>query len=295
MRVVAVVDRDQVVDLVQQRQADRGVELAHLRVDAQAGDLIDAGDAVIAHQSDLIRQSGVMGRHGAAFQGVEDLRRVKAEDLRVAEPADRPTAMRGAERVRGVEDQVQAASSGERLERVDGARPPPQMHADDCPGSRRHGLRDTGGIEGVGVAIDVCKHRCQTFPRQCMCGGDEGERRQDDLAAEPERADTELQRGRAAAHRNAVRHPEPCGESFLQRADLWAVVGDPTGVEDGAEAFQHALPVADVRTADVQRGVECRSGAVHGEIAARPLHAHRRLVMRSRPFAVRDTTHDARR
>ena len=98
-----------------------------------------------------------------------------------------PLAAGAAEGVRRVEQQLQPAPSRDARQLVHVARPAPQVHADDARRARRDGGLHARRVEAVRRRIDVGEHRRDLLPLQGVRGGDEGERRNDDLAGEPER------------------------------------------------------------------------------------------------------------
>src|SRR6185437_9187236 len=84
------------------QEPERGVQLTHLAVDSggRDGDLVD--ETKILQVIDSLLRLGVRRDDCAALEGVEHLRRVKAEDGEIAIVEDASTRRADAERVRRV-------------------------------------------------------------------------------------------------------------------------------------------------------------------------------------------------
>ena len=115
------------------------------------------------------------------------------------------------------------------------------MHADDAARARRDHAAHGGGVEVVGGGIDVGEDRRDTLPVERVRRGDEGPGGNDHLAFESQRADGDLQRDRAVAHRDAVLDAEVFGDALLELLHHGAVVGQPLVVQDLVDPLQECL------------------------------------------------------
>jgi hypothetical protein len=119
-----------------------------------------------------------------------------------------------AERLAGVLDDRQAvALQGRRVGRV-----AEDVHRQQCAravGDRRRGRRR---VEVQRDRVDVHEHRARPLVEHGVRRGDEGERRRHDLLALPhtDRAQRQVQAGRARGHGAGVRHAQPGGERGLE-------------------------------------------------------------------------------
>merc|ERR1711965_517485 len=97
-------------------QRERGVRLAELRVRAAVSNSVLAGEAKVARRHDARSERGVVRRHEAALERVEELGRVEAEDLGPAAPATtRTVGVARAEGVRRVVDDGTSRAPPRRL------------------------------------------------------------------------------------------------------------------------------------------------------------------------------------
>src|SRR5436190_13609874 len=117
--VVRAVHVDELLDALEVRDPHRRGDLAHLPVRADRDDVVVAGEPEVRHQPHLPRERRVIRSDRAAFERVEELRCVKAEDLRRAEVADHHAAARAAECVRRVEEQRELVTLRNARQRLD--------------------------------------------------------------------------------------------------------------------------------------------------------------------------------
>ena len=165
-----------------------------------------------------------------------------------------------------IEHQFETMLVGDRLQFADRRTAPPQVNADDAGSARRDHAAHGGGIEVVGSRINVRKHRRDGLPVQCMSSGDEGVGRDDHFAFQPQRADRDLQRDGAVAHRHTVFDAVKFGDAPLEFLHQRAVVAQPAPFKYIVHIFQERLAAADVGAAYVQLLVESRWCAVDGEV-----------------------------
>ncbi len=151
-----------------------------------------------------------------------------------------------------VEEQSQPMPAGDALQRFDITRPAPYVHADDGAGARRNEGLHAGRIEVVRPRVDIAKDRREPLPLQGVGRRNERERRHDDLARQPQRADGDLQGHGAVAQGDAVSHPGQLRQAALEFAYVRPAVGQPAGVQDVVDPRQEAVAVADIGPADVE-------------------------------------------
>ena len=264
--VVLAVDGDKCLHAFQGSQPHRGAGFAHLAVGSQVDHVVQAGEAEVLHQPDLLGHRVVVGDDRPALEAVHELGGVEAEYLRVAEIPDHLPPVTGPQRVGGVVEQFQPSAVGDLLQRLDVAGSPPQVDGDDPGGLRGDQLFDLGGIDGVGDGIDVAEDRGDLLPLQTVGGGDEGEGGDDDLAPHPQRAHGDFEGDGAVAHGDAVPGAGQLGDAPLELPHEGAVVAQPVPVEHFPQPPEEVFPVADIWLADVQGFLEKRLPAEKGKI-----------------------------
>ena len=126
----------------------------------------------------------VADRDGATFTRSDLLGRADADDLRIAQRSGGEFAVAGTDGVGGVGDQHETIPIGEHAERAHRRERPGQVHREDRPRSGCDGRRDRVGIDEavVGDVHDDWRH---PGPDHRLPRGEEGEARDDDLAAGP--------------------------------------------------------------------------------------------------------------
>ena len=72
-------------------QPHGGGNFAHLAIGTEVDNVVIARKPEVFHQADLVRQFVIIGDNGTAFERVEELGGVEAEDLGLAEIADHPS------------------------------------------------------------------------------------------------------------------------------------------------------------------------------------------------------------
>ena len=101
---------------------------------------------------------------------------------------------------------------------------------------------------------------------QGVGGGDEGVGRDDHFAFQPERADSDLQRHGAVAHRHAMFHAVKFGNPLLELLNHRSVVAQPATFKNIVHIFHEYFATADIGTANVELLFKGRWSAVDGEI-----------------------------
>ena len=204
-----------VVEALELRGRERGLDRVQLRVPAeQVRDVVALAArldhlAELAHHRHLLGELRVVRRHEPALAaGGEVLRHLEAERGRVAEPADRPAAVRRAVRLRRVLDDREPAPVGDPEDRLHRRREPVQMDGEDGGRPRRDPGLDLARVDRERVRVDVGEDGRRELVQRREPARDEAERRDDHLVArpDPERGERELERDGAVRDRHAVGH-----------------------------------------------------------------------------------------
>ncbi len=166
-------------------------------------------------------QFRVVGRDHPALAGGHVLHRVEAPGGQVRDGAHAPPPVLGAQRVRGVLDERDAAGPGQRAERVEVARLPRVVHRHHRPGARGDPALHLGRIQVERVGPHVREHRRAAPVEHRVGGGREGERRGDHLVAGPDagREDGRVQRGGPGGDRDAARRAHAGRDRLLEPGD----------------------------------------------------------------------------
>jgi hypothetical protein len=109
--------------------------------------------------------------------------------------------------------------------------------------------------------IDVAKNRRDLLPLQGMGRRDKGERRDNHLAFQAQRANDNLQRHRGVAHDNAMFHAEKAAQFLLKFLNVIAVIGKPAAFQNVTRPLEEPLAIADIRLADMKFFLETRLSA----------------------------------
>src|SRR5690348_3059650 len=104
--VVPSVGFDDRVDPIEVGQTHRGADLNHLAVCSRMDHTVIAGESKIANQARGMGQLVIVGCYHAAFEAVEELRGEEAEHFACAKAPYHGAAVRAAESLRGVEDDL---------------------------------------------------------------------------------------------------------------------------------------------------------------------------------------------
>jgi hypothetical protein len=111
---------------------------------------------------------------------------VEAVRAQVAERPQRPALVPGVDGLGGILDDAQAVLAGDGQEAVHRAGDAGVVDGEEGAGAPRDGLLDQGIVQVKGVRPDVHEDRPGPQAGDGVGGGDEGERRQDDLVAGPQ-------------------------------------------------------------------------------------------------------------
>src|SRR5262249_37235174 len=129
-------------------ETERRGQLVHPRIDTGNDDRDLVLDSQGPEQVDPSFQIRIRRDDGAAFRGVEQLGRVKAQNRGVP-PFDHRFAIDlGAESMGGVIDDAQSMALGDRLQLIDSTWNAIDVDADDRARTRRDRALDRGGVEG---------------------------------------------------------------------------------------------------------------------------------------------------
>ena len=184
---------------------------------------------------------GVVTDDRAAFEGIEDLGGMEAEDREVAVPEEAPAMAADAEGVRGVIDHLEAMAAGDRPQGVDVAGRSVAMHGQQGGRARGDGRLDLRRIEVEGHGVDVHEYGREAVPEERMRGRHEGERRGDDFALEVEDLHRGHERDRGVVEEADVFDVEMTGESLLQLLVERTSVGQDLAFPDRPQRREHLL------------------------------------------------------
>ena len=238
------------------KETDRGTKLVHPIIVAEHGDVIGRNSArapleraarhsMAAHLPDLVEHLFVLGEHHPALGRRHVLVSVETESCGIPERA----GLLGARGMGCILDEQQAAAAGEvtpggaidRVARV--------MHDDHGPGARgafrgRIGAGHHRQIE----RLDVDEYGSRSGIEDAVRGGDEGERRHEDLVAgsDAQSFQDQVERGRAGIHGDRVARVVLLGEGAFEGANP-IPHGDPAAVDDLGEGRLLLLPKYGLR------------------------------------------------
>jgi hypothetical protein len=194
---------------------------------------------------------------------------MKAEHFRIAKAANHAALVRTPKRVRGIEEQFEAVTSGDLFQRRNVTVSSPQVNGKYPAGLRGNQTLYVSRIDVVTPRIDIAKDRLDSQPLQRVRSGDEGKRRQDNFAFEPKRTNRDLQRRGCITRRNAVLHANQFDEALFKLDYVWSIVGKPPAIENVSNSMRKLLPVTDIRSTDVQWLLKRWATAKKGEIVNR--------------------------
>jgi len=100
--------------------------------------------------------------------------------------------------------------------------------------------------------IDIAEYGCYLLPFQGVRGGDKGERGNNHFAPQSQGANRNFKSDRGVAHGNAMADTKELGYPAFEFLDISPVIGEPTPIKDIFDAFEKALSIANVGTADDQ-------------------------------------------
>ena len=228
------------IDMLQLQQAERGVDLTHLAVDARRHHRDFVHDAEVLELVDVALGLGVGADDGPALERVEDLGGMKAQagQIAVAQHA-RSAGLAHAEGVGGVIDDLQAVPVGDGLDGRDIARVAVAMHRHDRGGLRRDGRLDPGRVHVERGGVDIDEHGRDAVPQQGVRGGHEGVGRGDDFARHTGLLQRRHQRQGAVGEQAQVLHSQIARQLGLQlrviRAGVRQLLARPDAFQIGNE------------------------------------------------------------
>jgi len=97
--VVSPVGLDEIVQVLEIGESHRGRDFGHLPVRPRVDHVVVTREAEIAHEAHFLGELVVVGDDRAAFERIEELGGVKAEDFAFAEAAQKFAAVRTSEAV----------------------------------------------------------------------------------------------------------------------------------------------------------------------------------------------------
>src|SRR5450830_1066509 len=172
---------DGLVDILQLQEPERGIELAHLAVDAGGHHGGFVGEAKVLQVVDAVLGLGIGADDGPTFKGIENLGGMKAEDGQVAVVEHTAGSGFHAERMGGVVNHLEVVVIGNFLDAVYIAGVPVAVHWQNGRGLGGDGGFDLARVQIQRFFVDVHEHRFDPVPEQRMGGGHKGVRGGDHL------------------------------------------------------------------------------------------------------------------
>ncbi len=166
----------------------------------------------------------------------------------------------------GIEQQLQVPTARNSIESVNIARAAPGVDSDDA---RRPGcdhFLDLCRIEIVGSRIDIAEHWRNLLPLEGVGCGDECEGRNNHFTRQTQGPDSNLQRYRGIAHRNAIAHANEFGDSSLEILYVWAIVCKPIAIKHVIDSLLETFPASDIWSANVNLFGKRRRLSEDGEV-----------------------------
>jgi hypothetical protein len=202
---------------------DGTLEAVHPVVEPDRIVVVALGLAVVAHRPRERRDLVVIGCERASLAvGTQVLTGVEAPRGCAPERPHRPAAVGRAVRLAGVLEDRDAASGGDRIDRIEVGRTAVEVDRHDR--ARASGDRgfDPCRVEVRSLGKDVREDRRRAGVGDRLRGRDEGVRGGDDLVARPDpgREEREVQRARPGVERDAVPGSRELGELALERGHL---------------------------------------------------------------------------
>ena len=274
LAIVPAVDCDEFVQAFQGRQAHRRRDLVHFAVRSHINYMVVTGESEIRHEPDFLCQFVFIGDDCAPLKRIDELGRVKTENLRASEVSDHLAAMRTAKGVGGIEQHAQVMLSGHLVQRLHSADTSPKMDADDAGRARCDHAFDFVWVDVVGGRIYVAEHRCYFLPLQRVGGRDKGEGGNDYLALKSCRANGKLQRDRAIANCDAMLGAYKPGDLGFKLLDISSIVRKPPAIQHVVDSGQQPTAVPDIRASDVEGLAEGRRAAEQGQVLRSFLSTH---------------------
>jgi hypothetical protein len=226
----------------------------------------------------------VVGDDRAALEGRDDLRRVEAEHLGLAEPAEGLGAEAAADAVRGVEEESQVVQLGDLLQLLDGRRLAPQVHADQSGRAVGDQALDLLGVDAPGRRVEIAEDRRQAEVAHRVRGRDVGHGRHDDLAGEARRPGHHFEGDRPVAGGDAVLRPGVLGDPRFELLDQRAAAGEASAVEGHFEPLVELRPVPGAGLSHHQGLLEGHRAAEQCQVVDARLHERSFPRGRGLPF-----------
>ncbi|RMQ42657.1 hypothetical protein ALQ04_05441 [Pseudomonas cichorii] len=255
---------ENVLDIVQNAQPHGGREFVELGVDADAVDLVDVGDAEVAQQVGAPCQFVIIGNDRAAFDGVKQLGRMKAQGADIAAIEHGLASMSHRKCMGAVVDHLEPVLACDLLDCVDRTRIAEHMGAHDGAGVFADAAFDVLWRDIPGLRIDIGKDWPDTFPLQGTGGRYKAERRSHGAAAKTQGAIGYLQGQRAVVGQDNVLDPQIVLEPAFQLAYQWSVIGQPASRVNTLDIRLELVDITKVRL---------------GYVNHRSLHVCRRVVL----------------
>ena len=184
--------------------------------------VVAIGAPVVGELAHLVGHRRVAGDEAAGVAGrAEVLARIERERARLPEGAGQDAVLGREVALGAVLEDAQPVRLGEVDQGGDGGGMSVEVNGDHRLGARRDRLGRRHRVHARGHRIDVHEHRSRPRAHHAGRGGDEGERRDENLVlrAQPHRLEAQLQGGGAALHRDGVRHAEGLGVGGLESID----------------------------------------------------------------------------
>ena len=221
--------------------------LVHLAVDSRGHDRRLVGETEVLEVVDALLGLLVVHDERAALHGVVHLRGVEAQRGHVASVEYRFSIHLDAEGVRGVVYHFEPVLIRDLLDALHVAGLAVAVNGHDGRGLRGDGGLDLVWVHAAVRRVDVHEHGLDAVPPDRVGGGDEAERRGDDLAGYPERLQRGDERQGAVGEEADIRDLEVFAEGLLKFPVVVPVVGDPLARPDVLEVPIELLKIRQKR------------------------------------------------
>src|SRR5882724_11899421 len=134
----------------------------------------------------------------------------------------------------------------------------------------------------MGARVDITEHWFDAVPPERMRSGNERKGRYNHLTRQPHRASSDEQAHRGVTRRDAVADAEIFGESLLELLDQGPLIRQPLAVEEVAEALEELVPMADVRSPDMEVFEKGGPSAENGQVGT-GLRRHGLVIQKTHP------------
>ena len=222
-------------------------DLVHLAVDSRGHDRRLVGETEVLEVVDALLGLLVVHDERAALHGVVHLRGVEAQRGHVASVEYRFSIHLDAEGVRGVVYHFEPVLIRDLLDALHVAGLAVAVNGHDGRGFRGDGGLDLVWVHTAVRRVDVHEHGLDAVPPDRVGGGDEAERRGDDLAGYPERLQRGDERQGAVGEEADIWDLEVFAEGLLKFSVVVPVVGDPLALPDVPEVPVEFLKVRQKR------------------------------------------------